>query len=85
MRKQIFKKISSVKGSVKTKTLKTKTSTVKTAYFDFNDYQIARVELPELFEWLDYPDQYVQQFIKQQQESQRIIKHEDFAEYHSQV
>ena len=56
MTKQIFKKISSVKGSVKTKSLKTKSSTVKTAYFDFNDYQIARVELPELFEWLDYHD-----------------------------
>jgi hypothetical protein len=30
------------------------------SYFDFEDYQKARVEMPELFEWLDYPEQYVE-------------------------
>ena len=34
------------------------------AYFDMNDYSKARNEEPELFEWLDYPEKYVEEFLK---------------------
>ncbi len=51
--RQIFSQLSQAKGSPKQK----KDGRV---YFDFEDYQTARVNMPELFEWLDYPEQYVE-------------------------
>lgn len=33
-------------------------------YFDLQDFILARKDFPELFEWLDYPEQYIQQFLK---------------------
>lgn len=54
-------------------------------YFDFEDYQTAREQTPELFEWLDYPEQYVEQFVRNQERGQATVRLEDFEMYHDQV
>jgi|688.fasta_scaffold2062612_1 hypothetical protein len=36
----------------------------KIPYFDFGDYCKAREKYPEYFEWLNYPDKYVEQMLK---------------------
>ena len=77
--KQIFSKLIKAKGEIKQITVQSKLGK-KTAisYFDLEDYQKARIDMPELFEWLDYPEQYVEQFLKSHGAMQKFVKMDDF-------
>ena len=56
----------------------------KIPYFDFGDYCKAREKYPEYFEWLNYPDKYVEQMLKQQP-SNILIGLDEFLKYQDQV
>ncbi len=34
-------------------------------YFDFLDFKKAREDCPELFDWLDFPEQYIDLYLKE--------------------
>lgn len=54
-------------------------------YFDFEDFKKARDDYPELFEWLDYPEKYVEQFLKQNETSQHAKNVEELLSYNQVV
>ncbi len=59
--RQTFNQLVTVNGVEK---VKTDEKGKKYAYFDLADFQKARLQYPELFEWLDYPEQYIETFLK---------------------
>lgn len=79
--RQIFMQLATVNGKEKSKTNE---KGQKSVYFDQADFSKARIEYPELFEWLDYPEQYVETFLKQLDDNrEKMIKAEELENYHA--
>ena len=57
------------------------------AYFILEDFKKAREEMPELFEWIDEPERYVSEFMKDNAKKEQMhqVKFSDFETYHMNV
>ena len=55
--------------------------------FTFEDFKQAREDNPELFEWIDEPERYVEEFMKQNATKEKMsqVKFDDFESYHMNV
>ena len=55
--------------------------------FTFEDFKQAREDNPELFEWIDEPERYVEEFMKQNAKKDQMsqVKFDDFEAYHMSV
>jgi hypothetical protein len=55
-------------------------------FFDFDDFETAREKHPELFDWIDQPEQYISHFLHEQNHKQSSkIDLNLFSSYHEQV
>lgn len=81
--REIFSRLCTAQGEPKY--LTSPADGKKHPYFDQQDYSIARANSPELFEWLDQPEKYVEQFLSSTAQPDAVIKAEDFKLYHAEV
>ena len=55
-------------------------------YFNFEDFKTAKEDRPDLFDWIDEPERYVSEFMKQNTKMNEIqIKFGDYDRYHETV
>ena len=55
-------------------------------YFNFDDFKTAKEDRPDLFDWIDEPERYVSEFMKQNTKANEIqIKFGDYDRYHETV
>ena len=54
-------------------------------FFDFEDFRVFKSNNPEFLDWLDKPDIYISEFLKEQQNNDigRKISWEIFEAYHN--